>query len=994
VALPLGVLSGMLTSASSVRPLRRFHLIGLFLLASPAAWSASGTLTGLAVNTGTGLPVAGATVSVAGMETSATTDLNGTFRISDVPAGNVDITASKPGLQPVTVTQIAITADEVARIEVPMAPAMDMVIKLEAFSVSADVLASSDLGLMGVRQKSPSVSDAIGNEQFSRLSLGNAAEALSKVTGVSLVDSKYVVIRGLGDRYTNTQMNGATVPSADPDKRAVQLDQFPSDLIESITTQKSFTADQPGAFSGGSVNMKTKSFPDRFFFTASASTAYASRTTGDDILVVPGGGKDWQGRDDGTRALSAAVPNPMPSSLTTTTAELAARQGNFAPARQLDAISKGFHNATFFPQAGEARPDFGFALSVGDSIGFRNDQVFGYIASLTYDRSTEHYTGGITGRYSQGSVDPRNARFVDVSRVFTTNVEEYNFKDLYKANPVVPGGAPAFGVTRSSENVDWGAYLQLAWRPTMNQEVTATFFHNQSAQDQVKRGVGEAVRSDSGGEFRENYDLLYTERGVTSLQFAGKFNFPDWNDAKLEWRAAFSRSTQDQPDYRSLEFKWSFILGEFDPSGLNNYRYFRDLQEEAGDFGLDFTRRFFLAGDREVTLKIGGAYYDGDRTNRERAFVIQSSSARTRAGIENFPNPVGIVAQTANSVTFGSVMREITSNLNYDGAQTFSAGYVSGDWRFSERWRSVLGVRFERTEILTTALPAVGLTVRPGEIRQTEALPALALIWSPSQKQNLRLSYGRTLARPTFRELADVVNYEAFTDEFIGGNPDLEMTIIDNVDLRWEWFPRSSEVIAASIFYKKLDQPIEQVFSAGRIFPSNVEQGIVYGLEFEARRGLKALSETLKNVTVGFNASLIESEVTIAPAELALIRAVFPGADDKRALYGQSPFIVNFDATWRVPAWGSTFTAVYGITGERLDLVTTGALPDVFEQPAPGLDFIWTQRISDRWKFKFSAKNLFDPEREKTLEHNGTTYFYERFSRGRRFGLSVSYAFD
>jgi TonB-dependent receptor len=789
-------------------------------------------------------------------------------------------------------------------------------------------------------------------------------------------------------------MNGLAVPSADPDRRAVQLDQFPSELIESITTTKSFTPDQPGAFSGGSVNMKTKSFPDRLFVTLAVNAARNDRITGRPVLTVPGGGRDWQARDDGTRGLSAAVPNPMPAGLTTTTAQLAARLGNFAPAQQLDAISKGFHNATFFPQPKRAGPDFGVTASVGDSLRFAGEQVLGYVASLAYNRATEHYDGGITARYSQGSVDPRNARFVDLARVFTTNVGEYNFAPLYRANPVVPGGTPAFGVTRSSENVDWGAYLQLAWRPALNHEVSATLFHNQSAQDQVRRGLGEATRSDSGGEFRENYDLLYTERGINSAQLTGRLNLPAWNDATVEWRAAVSRSTQDQPDYRSLEFKWSFILRDWDPSGLNNYRYFRALEEKSTDAAVDFTRPFALGGGRDFTLKLGGTRLRTNRTNRERAFIIQNPAARTRAGIEAFPGALGITAQTANSVTFGTVMREISANLNYDGEQTFAAGYAMSDFRWSDHWRLISGARFERTEIATAALPVSGITPRPGEIRQTDALPALGLVWSPRPKQNVRLSYGRTLARPTFRELADVVNYEAFTDEFIGGNPDLELTTIDNLDLRWEWFPRRSEVVAASLFYKKLDQPIEQVFDQGRIFPNNVSRGIVYGMEIEARRRLDAFHPALESLSVGFNASLIKSEVAIAPGELALIRAVFPGAKDKRELFGQSPYLLNADVTWRVARWDATFTAVYGVVGERLDLVTTGALPDVYEQPAPAFDFIWAQRLSERWRLKFTAKNLLDAAREKSLEHGGRTFFYERHQRGRKFGVSVTYAFN
>jgi outer membrane receptor protein involved in Fe transport len=980
---------------------RRFSNILWVLLFSNISWTtdgfaqrATGVVAGRVISTANGLGVPNAQVSIASLGLSVTSSLDGGFVLEGVPAGQHDVAVVRDGFQSATISNVAVLVGEIARIDVPMNSPSERVIEMEAFKVAADIVQQSGLGLLLTRQRAVAVSDAIASDEMSRLSVGNAAEALGKTPGTSIVDGKYVVIRGLGDRYTNTQMNGTTVPSADPDKRAVQMDQFPSDLIDSITTLKSFTVDQPGAFSGGSVNLKTKSFPEQFFFNASVKTANNSNTTREPILFVPGGEKDWQGRDDGTRSLSSAVPNPMPSSLTTTTAQLAARQGNFGPAEQLDAISKGFNNATFFPTTKDGKPDFGFSVATGDSLNFENGQLVGYIASFNYDRSSRHHTGGITGRYAQGSVNPASASFVEVSRVFTTDLAAYNFAEIYRKNPTVPGGAPAFGVTRSAESVDWGAYLQIAWRPRFNHEFTSTFFHNQSAEDRVQRGIGEAVRSDSGGEFRENYDLLYTERGVTSMQLAGKSNFESLNDSTLEWRAAFSRSSQDQPDYRNFEFKWSFSLQEFDPSGITNSRYFRELEEESADFGVDFTRPISLSGDRALSLKTGVAYTQGERTNRERAFSIEGGNTRTRPAIEAYPNPVGITSRGPTSVVFGTVMREIPANLNYDGEQTFAAGYLMGDYQFNSRWRLIGGLRYEKTEIETTPLPTAGVTVKPGVINQSDALPALALIWSPWPKQNLRTSYGRTLARPTFRELADVVNYEAFTDEFIGGNPDLEMTVIDNLDLRWEWFPRGGEVIAASVFYKRLGQPIEQVFSAGRIFPNNVERGTVYGVELEARRKLEFLGNAFRNLSVGFNASVMESEVTISPQELALIRAVFPNASDKRELFGQSPFIFNFDATLAVPNWGSSFTVAYNVSGERLDLVTTGALPDVFEQPAPALDFIWSQRLSRRFKVKFAAKNLLDPDREKTLEHNGTTYFYQRSTLGRSFSLSLSYEFN
>lgn len=976
--------------------------IGRFLLIAFVGWSAlsaqttsegNGAIAGRVVNPSTGLGIVSVTVTVADFGTLATTDLGGSFIIPQVPAGTRSLILVKDGFQTTTVAGVMVTVGETARVDTPLTPIGDDVVMLEAFSVSADILQQSGLGLLLARQRSVAVSDAISSEEFSRLALGNAAEALAKTPGTTIVDGKFVVIRGLGDRYTNTQMNGSSVPSADPDKRAVQMDQFPSDLIDSITTLKSFTPDQPGAFSGGSVNIKTKSFPEEFFVTASISGGHNSLATGEDILTVPGGGRDWQARDDGTRALSDSIPNPLPPSLVVTTAQIFARQGNFGPAEELDAISKAFNNKSFFPKTKKADSNFGASLGLGDSWNFAHDRVLAYIASLNYSRSFSHYTGGITSRYSQGSTDPDSPVFVDINRLLSPNIEEYNFAAAYAANPIVPGGDPSFGVTKSSQDVDWGAYFQLATKLGPNHEITATFLHNQSASDTVKRGVGEAVRSDSGNEFRENYDLLYTERGITSLQLAGKSNIVAWNDATLDWRASRSRSTQDQPDYRNFEFKWSFPLQAYDPSGIRWSRYFRELEEDGEEYAADLTLPFYLPNGQELSVKFGGAYNTGERTNRERAFLIQPGLAVNRAVIDNFPNPVGITGRTVDSVTFGTTMRETQTLLNYDGEQTFSAGYVMADWRLSPTWRLIGGARLERTEITTQPLNLIGLDIPPAEIAQTDALPALSAVWSPFEKQNFRFSYGRTLARPTFRELADVLNYEAFTDEFIGGNPDLELTLIDNFDLRWEWFPRGNEVIAASLFYKKLENPIETVFQTGRIFPENVEKGEVFGVELEARRNLRFLGDAFRNLTLGGNLSVIESNVTISEAELALIRVVFPDAGDTRELFGQSPYIINVDATYEVPSWRSSFTVVYSVFGKRLTLVTTGALPDIYEQPAPALDFIYAQSLGRGFKFKFTARNLLDPDYEESLTHQGRTFIYERYRRGRTLSFSLSYDF-
>ena len=260
------------------------HLLGCLLALGLApvisAQSATAEVRGQVINADTGLGVSGATVTALELGATAITDLSGSFTLRGLPVGTQSILVEKEEFQPTTVSDIAVTPGNQEVVRLPLTPLDGNVVVMEAFTVSADVLADSGLGLLLSRQKSVSVSDAIASDEMSRLGIGDAAEALSKTPGTSIVDGKYVIIRGLGDRYTNTQMNGSSVPSADPDRRAVQMDQFPSDLIDSVTTLKSFTPDQPGAFSGGSVNIKTKSFPEAFLFSASLKAGYNDSVTG------------------------------------------------------------------------------------------------------------------------------------------------------------------------------------------------------------------------------------------------------------------------------------------------------------------------------------------------------------------------------------------------------------------------------------------------------------------------------------------------------------------------------------------------------------------------------------------------------------------------------------------------------------------------------------------------------------------------------------------
>lgn len=962
--------------------------------AQQADTQGTGNLTGLVVDSVSGNALRGVIVTVEGTPASGQTDLNGSYFIPRITAGSYTVTFSRDGYRTSSASDVVITAGQSTKVDFPLATAPSLatetpLIELETFTISAALLADSDIGLLSARQKSVNVSDAIGAESFSRLGVGDAAEAMSKITGASVIDGKYVVIRGLGDRYSNTLLNGVAIPSADPDRRAVQMDQFPTDALESIVTSKSFTPDQPGAFSGGSVNLKTKNFPDGFFATVGVSTAYNTNTTGKDILVIPGSSPGAFGRDASNRSFPSAARSINPPSTSrinqairnnaTNTDSLIADFTNYNAA---------FNNASYLPTTKTAGPDYGFSLSVGDRLVFDNEQEFGYIFAFAYDKSYSHDDSASVGRYSIGASDPNSPNFIVGALNFNTDPSKYDYYQGYLANPTGPfGETPQFGTTISSQNVDWGLYAQVAYKFNPSNEISLRYFSNQSAEDKITRGVGEIVRSDSGRMWTA-YDLLYTERNVNSTQLEGKSVF-DTSDIVFDWRVSYSNSALDQPDYRSFFYVWNFNSQQFASANGSNLRLWRELEDDSKEGAFNLT---FPIDSLDGNIKVGALVSTGGREYRGDS-LRWANNILSEAALASFPSPVGILAVGDRSATFGNHL--ITTSLadpDYDATQDISAAYAMSELRVLNSMKIIFGVRAEKTDIVTTPF---SILANPGSIEQTDFLPAFAAVYELKEDMNLRFAYGKTLARPTYKELTDIRTYDAFLDINYVGNSSLQMSKIDNFDLRWEWFPRANEIIAATIFYKDLKNPIEVIFdeTLGAIQPQNRDSGKVYGIEFEFRQDLSNYLDSLEGFSVGLNLAFIESEIEISAPELAQLRAYFPDIADTREFVGQAPYTLNTDLTYSNYDWGSTFTLAYNVVGKTLSYVNYGALPDPYDQPFNSLDFIYSQRFYTHFQLKLKIANLLDSEKERSIEHNGQTYFYELLNPGRTISLSLSYDF-
>lgn len=931
-----------------------------------------GRISGTVVDSETGDPLIGATVVVVGLELGSMADLEGSYLIRNVPAGQHTVQVSMIGYAAMRVTEIQVEPGQVSRIDITVEQEL---ILADVVEVTARSLENTEAALLKRRQNALSISDAISAEDISRGAQGDVAAAMTRVTGASVVDGKYVYIRGLGERYSTAQLNGTSLPNTDPNSKSVQMDIFATNLLDNITTEKTFTPDKPGNFTGGSINVKTKSLPESFTMSFSTSTKYNTQSSFKDMLSYDGGEYDFLGFDDGTRNIPLPLQNPdveIPS--------ITSALRDPEAAQLLDLYSKSFTDKSMTPTTVEGGLGQSYAFSIGNQTEIA-DRPFGMLGSVSYNRNISAYDNGASGIWKRVS---RESEGLNRER-FATDMS-------------------------GSEEVLWGGLVNATYRPSITHEIGANVLYNRSGEKLSRFQTGAWPSSLPGENVRyETRVLSFIEREMRSLQFRGKHVLPSVSNAEIEWTGAFIRSNQDEPDLRYFtnEFQTVDAAGEGAPDidsytiALSNYaaptRYFRNLEESNRDFKLDVTLPFTPWSGLTARLKLGGAYLDKEHTFRERRFsfrqdalqyrndpVVFFSSART--GI--LPHEL---QDTPGFTRFGNFVSEDTDlKNNFDGEQEIMAGYLMLDLPLTRRFKVTGGARYEST-LLDVASHESSLT--PGKLDEKDWLPSVNAVYQVVDNMNVRGAYSRTLARPSFRELAPFASFLFVGDYIFVGNSELKRTLIDNYDFRWEWFNRPGEIYALSYFYKKFENPIERVIvtTNGEIQFQNVDRALVTGLELEYRKRLDQLHPSLSNFQIGGNLSLVRSQVDIAPSELAIIRALDPGAAETRKLQGQSPYVVNIDAMYDNTDTGSLVSLHYNVFGERLSEVSTGGTPNAFEQPAGMLDITGSQRLWDRVTLKFSAKNLLDPDIKKVHPFNNEEFIRSLYKRGRTFSLGFSY---
>ena len=909
-------------------------------------------ITGTVVDNDTETPIAEVSIRVTDTQIRGKTDETGAFSLA-LPSGTYKIHASAPFYNTFVITDFQVsTGAAPAPLHIKLTP---QVVKLDAIKLPVRLSQSSERGLLEKRMRSSRIEDSISTEEISRLPASSAGEAIKRVTGVSIVGGRYVFVRGLGERYSNTLLNNVEIPSPEPNRRVVPMDIFPASLLASLQTVKTFSPDQPGGFAGGSVQVFTKDFPEELTMSLSMSSGFNTQATGEDGLTYPGGSLDFLGFDDGSRALPSIVRDQA--------ADLPIRErGRFTPLgftpAEIQAFGQSFANV-WSPERRQVPINQGYKFSLGNSNKIFGNKAFGYLGVISYGNSHSYGT--------------------QVRNAFRLGLNE-------TLSPVT-----SYDVERSGNEVDWGSVLNTSLRFSPEHLLSIKTLFTHTAEDETR--TWEGFNADRNTDMRSTR-LRYVERQLFSGQVAGMhdFNFgepalqtseedPESPDVSMEWRLTYSRASRDEPDTRENIYEdrgdGTFTFRDVTHSGS---RFFFDLEDDEYNARVDWK----IPLGAEGLFKFGGLLRDRSRTFDVRRFRFLPAD-QVDATV-NLSAPPETLFQIQNIAPRVFELRESTrATDNYLADHNIYASYLMLDLPITTKWQVMTGVRLESSDQTVTTYDPFAASRKEIEanLETLDWLPGLNVTYRLTERMNLRLAASRTITRPDFRELAPF----EFTD-FVGGrtilgNPNLERTQINNFDFRWETFPQIGGILAVSAFYKRFQKPIEQIVQPQaevRITYENAEGANNYGLELEARQNLGILTEALRKFSINTNAALISSQVVL-PEDVGI------QTSSERPLQGQCPYIVNVSVGFEDPNWGISSAIAYNIFGRRLSEVGNHGVPDVYEQPRGQLDVSFSRTVANYFKFSVSAKNLLDPY----VHYKIGEATYLEYKLGRSFSFGISY---
>ena len=910
----------------------------------------------------------GATIAKSDDITYATkTDFDGNYSLK-LPVGTHTIKFSYISYATQVVNNVVIKEGEVTTLNLTLKQDVEMI---EEVVIEAEQVKNTDVALLTVQKKSVGVIDGMSAQTFQKTGDNNLGSAIKRVTGVSVQGGKYVYVRGLGDRYTKTILNGMAIPSLDPDKNAVQIDIFPTSVLQNVMVYKTFTPDLYGDFTGGIVDVETKSFPDEKTTKISMGASYIpGQHFNSEYVSYEGGSTDFLAFDDGTRKRplkrKAFIPdNAVGGSL------LESQTRSFTP------IMNAERSTSFM--------NYNFSINHGNQIN-RTKATWGYNAVLNYRNQTKYYADYLSR--SRYRIFPFDKSVIELDRL-----EEIR-------------GDAGFNTAM------WSALATGALKYT-NHSITTTLLHSRSAETQAQDRL--KVNVEESNRLLEDV-LTYSQRSLTNCIVNGKHSF---GKHSIDWRNSFTISRVYDPDFRVTSLSIFDGFPELDlGAGSKINRFFRDLNELNESFKVDY--KLNLDNIKEGTyIKAGALFTTKSRSFRVDNYIfgLRSDTREVDTDVDLLFSPENIwTAQTDRGIF---VQGSEQPNNIFDASQNIIGLYAMNVAKLFSNIKVTYGLRVETTQMFYTGENTLGEKFDNDKtLDVVDLLPSLNLVYTLVDDMNIRASANRTIARPTFREKSGAEILDPIEDFIYAGNIDLERTTINNYDLRWEYFFKPGQVVSVSGFFKQFDKHIETVFlptNTKTVSYRNTAQANVYGVELEIKKNMAFLfgnTPYWKYFDLGGNVSLIRSAVDIKSLVLneatefeeeltehdLRVNNAREGEEipDTRPMAGQSPYMINGFINWKERYSNVAINISYNVQGEALTIVGSGNLPDVYTKPFNSLNLSLTRAFlkDDRLQATFRIRNILNDDRELVFKnYTAKEVFFRNWSPGRQFSFKLGYSF-
>ncbi len=951
------------------------------LLMSAQMMAQTGIIRGKVTESTTGEGAIGATVTLEGTTTAAFTDIDGEFTLN-VALGSHNLVISYVGFQKKTIAGVVVSSQK------PEVYLENIVLDndtktLEEVVVKATMLRTSEEAITMIKHHSSVILDGISSAKMKITGDATAVEAAKRITGVSIEGGKYVYVRGLGDRYTKTTLNGIDIPGLDPDRNSLQMDIFPTSLVDNIMVSKNFSAEMPADFTGGLMNVETKAFPENKVFNISFGTGYNPQANlKSNFLTYEGGKYDNLGFDDGSRALPAlATGSNVPTPISGHSRD------------EVTSFVKSF-NPELATSTKTSPLNYSGGITFGNQhlIG-KTSRKLGYILSLNYKLDYQFYDDVNYGEFQRF----REANVTDLRYATVQNGQ-------YTEENVLIGGLAGLAYKGKSTKIRFTA-MRL-----QNGEKRAGIFDI----DNDGTAVGQS------GYIAKSNNLEYNQRSMSNFLLGGTHLVSN-DKLEIDWKLSTTYSVSSDPDIRKTAFTYTNTGTVFFSAGAggNPSRIWRDLDEVNQNGRVDLSYSYGFKGNA-AKLRFGANILQKERNYEIRFFDMQffGSQKWESDDITSVLDPVNIFPNRPNSIYYQSGNNDPNPN-EYNSRSINQGYYVSNEMSFSEKLKVIAGVRLENFKQYHTGRDQKFASgdIENGRNLENEVVlssvnffPSLNMVYKLGELANARLAYAKTIARPSFKELSFAQIIDPLTNRIFNGSlftysdwdGKLVETNIDNFDLRLEKFAERGQLMSISGFYKRFKNPIELIRipeqqTSTEYQPRNVGDGMVLGVELEVNRSLEFISQALTNWQVNLNFSAVKSQIDMSDAEYnSRLEYVKDGETIKpvRKMAGQAPFIVNGGFSYNNFEKGFDMGLFYNVKGSTLNIVGIGLFPDIYTEPFHSLNFGLNKKLGAAEKLFLDVKvsNILNDTVDVLYKsYKADSEVFSSINPGRSFSVGLSF---